>query len=127
MTTVARPLFIVIAGLAVLCVPGDATAQRPASSFRYADGTPHAVTEWGDPDLQGMWPIMHLFATPLQRNAQYGDRRLLTDEEWKRAQAVLDQREARYQEEIKTGKMNMGHWAESTTRTGATRLTSLIS
>jgi len=32
-----------------------------------------------------MWPIMHLFATPLQRNPQYGDRQLLTEEEWKRA------------------------------------------
>ena len=119
--------YVVVAACAMLSVVGDASAQRAAASFRYADGTPHAVTEWGDPDLQGMWPIMHLFATPLQRNAQYGDRRFLSDEEWKRAQAVLDQREARYQEEIKTGKMNMGHWAESTTRTGATRLTSLIS
>jgi hypothetical protein len=111
----------------VLSVPHEASAQQPATAFKYADGSAHPLTPWGDPDLQGMWPIMHLFATPLQRNPQYGDRRLLTDEEWNRAQAVLQAREERYQQEIKSGKMNMGHWAETTTRTEATRLTSLIS
>jgi hypothetical protein len=123
----ARTLIVITAALAALSLPGDARAQRPAAAFKYPDGSPHPVTAWGDPDLQGMWPIMHLFATNLQRNPQYGDRRLLTDEEWKRAEAVLQAREERYQEEIKSGKMNMGHWAESTTRSEATRLTSLIS
>ncbi len=127
MTAAAHLLLLLLIALAVLSRPGDASAQRAAAGFRYADGSPHPVTEWGDPDLQGMWPIMHLFATPLQRNPQYGNRRLLTDEEWQRAQDVLEAREARYQEEIKSGKMNMGHWAETTTRVGATRLTSLIS
>jgi len=127
MKTWAGALMVVMAGLAALSLPGDARAQNAAAALKYADGSPHPVTPWGDPDLQGMWPIMHLFATNLQRNPQYGDRQQLNDEEWKRAQAVLQSREQRYQEEIKTGKMNMGHWAESTTRTGATRLTSLIS
>ncbi len=127
MKAFAHTLIIVTATLAVLSLPGDARAQRAAAALKYADGSPHAMTAWGDPDLQGMWPIMHLFATPLQRNRQYGDRRLLTDEEWKRAQATLDRREQAYQDEQKAGKLNMGHWAESTTRTPASRLTSLIS
>jgi hypothetical protein len=127
MKALAHTLICAAAGLAVLSWAGDASAQRAAADLKYADGSPHPVTPWGDPDLQGMWPIMHLFATPLQRPAQYGDRARLTDEEWKRAQGQLQQREQRYQEEIKTGKMNMGHWAETTTRTEATRLTSLIS
>jgi hypothetical protein len=118
---------LVLTAVAALSLPRDARAQQTAAAFKYADGSPHPVTAWGDPDLQGMWPIMHLFATPLQRNPQYGERRLLTDEEWTRAEAVLQAREQRYQEEVKTGKMNMGHWAETTTRTEATRLTSLIS
>jgi len=121
------PILTVITAFAVVSLPGDAVAQQAAATFKYADGAPHPVTPWGDPDLQGMWPIMHLFATNLQRNPQYGDRQQLTDEEWKRAEAVLQAREQRYQEEIKTGKMNMGHWAESTTRSEATRLTSLTS
>jgi hypothetical protein len=127
MKALTRILIIVAAVLAPLSLPGDAQAQRATAALKYADGSPHPVTAWGDPDLEGMWPIMHLFATPLQRNAQYGDRRELTEEEWKRAQATLDRREQAYQDEQKAGKLNMGHWAESTTRTAASRLTSLIS
>ena len=127
MRPLAHALTVVSVAFAVVSAPHEASAQQPATAFKYADGSAHPLTPWGDPDLQGMWPIMHLFATPLQRSPQYGDRRLLTDEEWKRAQAVLQAREERYQQEIKSGKMNMGHWAETTTRTEATRLTSLIS
>src|SRR3954462_3463292 len=122
-----RSLIVITATLAALSLPGDARAQQPATALKYADGSPQPLTPWGDPDIQGMWPIMHLFATSLQRNPQYGDRRELTDEEWKKAEAVLQTREANYQREIATGKMNMGHWAETTTRTEAARLTSLIS
>ena len=103
---------------------GSATG---AAKFTYPDGSPHPVTDWGEPDLQGMWPIMHLFSTRLQRDPKYGDRRELNDEEWQAAEAVLKSRDERYQTEIKTNKMGMGHWAETTTRTAAARLTSLIS
>jgi hypothetical protein len=106
--------------------PGAGAQQRPAS-FTHPDGSPHPVTPWGDPDLGGMWPIMHLFSTQLQRDPKYGERRVLSDEEWAAAQTVLDRREERYQAEIQSNKMGMGHWAETTTRTDATRLTSLIS
>src|ERR1044071_2164844 len=85
-------LIAVSIAFAILSMPHGASAQQPAA-FKYADGSPHPVTPWGDPDLQGMWPIMHLFATPLQRSPQYGDRRLLTDAEWKRAEGVLQARE----------------------------------
>lgn len=127
MKTLAPLLVVITAGFTSLSLTNDAWAQRAATTFKFADGSPHPVTPWGDPDLEGMWPIMHLFATPLQRNPQYGDRRFLTDDEWQRAQATLDRREQAYQDEQKAGKLNMGHWAESTTRTPATRLTSLIS
>ncbi len=106
----------------------DAAAARDANAkFTYADGSPAPVTAWGDPDLQGKWPIMHLFATRLQRDPKYGDRRYLNDEEWKQAEAVLQKRDERYNEEIKKNQMGMGHWAESTTRIEAAKLTSLIS
>jgi hypothetical protein len=123
----AHIVIVVIAAIALMSLPPDVSAQQAAGGLKYPDGSPHPVTPWGDPDLQGMWPIMHLFATNLQRNPQYGERRFLTDDEFARAEGVLQAREQRYQEEIKTGKMNMGHWAESTTRSAATRLTSLIS
>ena len=117
------------AGLAIcagaLCASG-ALAQRGAE-LTYADGSPHPRTEWGDPDLQGMWPIMHLISTPLQRNEQYGDRQLQTDEEYALTQQRLEAREERYQQEISSKSMGMGHWAEATMTVDAARLTSLIS
>ncbi len=39
-------------------------------------------TAWGDPDLQGIWPISHLIAVPLTRPKQYGDRLYRTDQEF---------------------------------------------
>jgi hypothetical protein len=116
------------AALAACSAPGDPSAtQQPTAEFAYPDGSPHPVTPWGEPDLQGNWPIMHLFATRLQRDPKYGDRRELNDEEWEAAKLSLQRRDERYREEIQTNKMGMGHWAETTTRTAAARLTSLIS
>ena len=104
-----------------------ATGEQAAPKFTYADGSPAPVTEWGDPDLSGKWPIMNLFATRLQRDPKYGERRFLTEEEWQKAEEVLKRRDERYTTEIKENKLGMGHWAESTTRSEAARLTSLIS
>jgi len=109
----------------VTMAPQSAVAQDSASEESSEWTQP--MTEWGDPDLQGMWPIMHLMATRLQRNPDYGERRYLTDEEWERAQGMLERRDANYDREIQSNKMGMGHWAESTTRSDAARLTSLIS
>jgi hypothetical protein len=123
----AQIFIIATLGMAACSAP-DGTGSSPrAAAFAYPDGTPHPVTPWGEPDLQGNWPIMHLFATRLQRDPKYGERRELDDEEWQAAQAGLQRRDERYNEEIKTNKMGMGHWAETTTRTEAARLTSLIS
>src|SRR5688572_32026252 len=47
------------------------------------------VTAWGDPDLTGMWPVTHLNGTPVQRPAQFGDRRLLTDQEFNERQKQI--------------------------------------
>jgi hypothetical protein len=104
---------------------GDEGTQAESPAYTYPDGTPMPMTEWGDPDLQGMWPIMNIFSTPLQRPEQYGEREYLTDEEYERAQATLDRREAAYVREESNNQLNMGHWAESTTRSEAARLTSL--
>jgi len=124
------PVVIAIVGLTA-CEQANDTATEGASSaapkLTYPDGSPHPLTEWGDPDLQGMWPIMHLFATRLQRDPKYGDRRFLTEEEWAQAEEVLKRRDERYYDEIESNKLGMGHWAESTTRSEASRLTSLIS
>ena len=121
------------AAVAACTAPDDASETAnagqaaAAAKLTYPDGSPAPVTEWGDPDLAGMWPIMHLFATRLQRDPKYGERRFLTEEEWQKAEEVLKKRDERYHTEIANNKLGMGHWAESTTRTEAARLTSLIS
>ena len=122
----AQILIVATLGLAACSAPEGSSTQA-AAAFTYPDGSPHPVTPWGEPDLQGNWPIMHLFATRLQRDPKYGERRELNDEEWQAAQAGLQRRDERYHEEIQGNKMGMGHWAETTTRTEAARLTSLIS
>jgi len=47
-------------------------------------------TEWGQPDLQGVWNFSS--NTPMQRPSRYGDRQFLTPEE---VRAVAEQRAAR--------------------------------
>ena len=80
-------------------------------------------TPWGDPDLQGMWPIDKLNGTPLQRPASFGNRRFLTDEEFAQRQTRLAALNGRYEQEIADHKMGIGHWAEMGQ---PNRLTSLI-
>jgi hypothetical protein len=90
------------------------------------------LTAWGDPDIQGMWPIINLISTPFQRplnpdgTPKYGDRLYLNDEEYAQTEKQLEARDQRYKEEIKNNKMGMGHWAEASHHNEAARLTSLL-
>ena len=49
------------------------SAQKPYSAPR---------TPWGHPDLQGVWTTDDARSVPLQRAPEFGDRRLLTDQEY---------------------------------------------
>ena len=80
-------------------------------------------TEWGDPDLRGKWPISHLIGTPFVRPTKYGDRRLMTDEEFDQTEKGLEGRNTAYDNETRDNKIGIGHWAEATV---AQRLTSLL-
>jgi hypothetical protein len=74
------------------------------------------LTPWGEPDLRGTWPLNHLISTPLQRPERFGERRLLTDEEFAAAQKSAEDRNARFQ----SGAIPQAD------ASGASRLTSLI-
>jgi hypothetical protein len=74
-------------------------------------------TAWGEPDLQGIWPLNHLISTPFQRQERYGDRRLLTDEEYAAAQKSATDRNTRFD----SGPIPQADSGE------ASRLTSLMS
>jgi hypothetical protein len=82
------------------------SAQKPAKAW-----TP-PKTPWGDPDLQGTWPLDELGRTPLQRPAQYGDRLYLTDDEYKKALATAQEALKGAEKEEKENKLGAGHWFE---------------
>ena len=60
--------------VAAMCVTAIvASAQKPYSAPR---------TPWGHPDLQGTWTTDDARSVPLQRAPEFGDRRLLSDQEY---------------------------------------------
>jgi hypothetical protein len=71
-------------------------------------------TAWGDPDLQGTWPVVHLISVPLERPKQYGERLHFTEEEMAVQRKAVEARNKRYQEEDAQDRIGMGHWAEVT-------------
>jgi hypothetical protein len=89
--------------------PGSTAAAKSASS-RWK----HPKTPWGDPDLQGMWPIVHLISVPLERPPQYGDRLHFTPEELVEQKARIEARNKRYETEDSQDRIGQGHWAEVT-------------
>src|ERR1043166_4957884 len=82
----------------MVCSAAQAPAARPAQPAQPAQATAAAKkwtppkTPWGEPDLQGMWPLNHLISTPLQRQEKYGNRQMMTDEEFAAAQKAAEAR-----------------------------------
>jgi len=105
------------------CGNDDASSSRTQTALSAAGGWSALVTPWGDPDLRGMWPLDYINGTPVQRPEEFGERRELTDEEYAERSERLAQLNARYDDEIATNKMGMGHWSEMGE---PNRLTSLI-
>lgn len=61
------------AAVALVAAAAGASAQKPYSTPR---------TPWGHPDIQGVWTSDDARSVPLQRPADLGERRLLTDDEY---------------------------------------------
>jgi hypothetical protein len=115
-TPASRPIMLGLVAIAI-GIPLGAGGQ-PADREWTMPRTP-----WGDPDLTGTWPIDHLNGTPLQRPAQFGERRFLTDQEFAEREQQLAALNARYDNEIEGNRMGIGHWAELGE---PNRLTSLV-
>lgn len=80
-------------GLILGAGAGPAAAQQPQPNKNYKP----PKTPWGEPDLQGMWPLNHLISTGFQRNPKYGDRLYMTDEEFAAAKKAADSRNKRFE------------------------------
>jgi hypothetical protein len=101
---------VVAVGLALTAL----TASLPSAAQNQSSSPwEHPTTPWGDPDLQGMWPINHMTLVPLVRPEQFGDRNVLTDEEFAQREQMLSRRNQAYEAEQEQDKMGMGHWAEA--------------
>ena len=97
----------------IVCVTAFVAAASLTSSAQSTRTWAPALTPWGDPDLTGRWPVTHLNGTPVQRPAEFGERRLLTDQEF-----------AKRQGDIAANRIRLaGAWAEVGE---ANRLTSLV-
>src|SRR4051812_45879624 len=83
-------------GLMLFPAAGPASAQQ-AQPAKAAKAYTPPKTPWGEPDLQGIWPLNHLIATPFQRPEKYGDRRLLTEDEFATAQKSAAARNKRFE------------------------------
>src|SRR6476619_2155420 len=80
-----RTLFV----LTVAAVVVAPLAGQTARGVRLPDGKYKVPrTAWGDPDLQGVWPSTDMVGVPLQRASNFGERNLLTDEEFRARQAA---------------------------------------
>jgi hypothetical protein len=86
----AAAVTLVVVGFAKLTsvpVQGQTTSTAAAAASK---------TEWGDPDLQGIWNVVH--NTPLQRPARFANREFFTDaerEELDKQRGALLRREQR--------------------------------
>ena len=94
----------VAAGLVLCAGAGSAVAQespkpaaKPAAKSAANGKFTPPKTSWGEPDLRGIWPLNHLIATPLQRPEKYGDRRMMTEDEFAAAKKAADARNKRFE------------------------------
>src|SRR5690606_26514609 len=89
-------------------------AASPLGAVAQSDSDwEHPVTPWGDPDLQGRWPIRHMTLTPLERPVELGTRAFLNDEEFAERAAAVEARNTRYDRETSSNRLGQGHWAEA--------------
>lgn len=111
MKTRLAPLALLASGLLVSLNPA-AQPSDDASASGDSGEWEHPVTPWGDPDLQGKWPLHHLITTPQQRPEHFGERLRFTEEELAEQRAQVEARNSRYEEANSENRIAMGHWAE---------------
>ena len=78
--------------------PGVSDTQKALAAVPKSYTPPR--TPWGDPDLQGKWPGIDLVGVPMQRDPKIGTRTVLTEEEYKQAQARFAAQAARDEAEF---------------------------
>jgi hypothetical protein len=92
-------------------------------------------TAWGDPDLQGTWPISYVGSVPLERCPRFAapgtapcdpDKAFFSEEEFKATVGAIQRRGDRYSDLIKSGNFGAAFLAGGQDPTAPQRQTSLI-
>jgi hypothetical protein len=82
--------------VAALSLPARAQAPaRTASTAAPVKAYATPKTPWGDPDISGTWSSDDLRNVPVQRPAEFGNRRELSDEEYAKRSAANEQARTR--------------------------------
>jgi hypothetical protein len=123
-SAVAVPAAVmVVVSLATL----GAARQAPSGpkNVAAAKATPLRTT-WGDPDLQGVWTSNVMTGVPVERPSEFGDRELLTDEEFAKRQRDAERAAVDNKADRRPGQTGAGpeHWYEWWGR--SSRRTSLV-
>jgi hypothetical protein len=121
---------IVTAAILLMAVPIVGQAPTPAAkATTTAKPWTPPKTSWGDPDLQGVYTSDDYINVGLQRNATFGTRLYLTDEEIAARETQVQTAAQTALQEFANPNANVGtgppgHWGERARR--AARQTSLI-
>src|SRR5690606_33690432 len=102
----SKPYTLLVAIFAAVLAP--AAGAQPEAPERW-----DRLTPWGDPDLQGRWPVHHMTLTPFERPVELGTRAVLTGEEFAERVAAVAARNEAYERETSSNQMGMRHWAEA--------------
>jgi hypothetical protein len=100
---------------AVLAGPPQQAAAQESSAVAASaapEGWTVPRTEWGDPDLRGIWPLDSVGRTPTERPPDLGTKAWLTEEEYAAALAEAEQGAQAYAREDAEGNIGSGHWFE---------------
>jgi hypothetical protein len=73
---------VTLAVLAAAALNFTASAQTQSSGQSVQKRTGLPRTAWGDPDLSGTWTTDDTIGVPIERPVQFGDKALLSDEEF---------------------------------------------
>src|SRR2546421_5367383 len=118
MSSLRTAALLALGGFTAIACVAIVKAQAPNEKNMFVEtpaGWKTPKTPWGDPDLQGTWPINYVGGVPLERCAAGGraggppappcdpDKAFYTEEEFKARVDAINGRGNRYADAIKKG------------------------
>ena len=121
MHTVRTAILAALGVISLVFIVEAQVSNRPLTSRGTEDSYRPPRTAWGDPDLRGMYPLDQVGRTPMQRRPQYGNRLLMTDEEYAEALAAAAEVEAGADREDANNQLGAATGSSTAPRSGRPR------